>query len=161
MILTLEAVRFRQEKFCLTNGLEGLMKNRISSTGSFLRMQRGNGDAAAQRKAKRALLSDWANMPIVANFADADEVLDPTEAQDYIMSATNHLVADEGTGSSEELDWEDDVESDEASEPEILFEGNDYCDNMFDPEPTHLGKNDAKQYVYLAAPASRGRTLRI
>lgn len=90
--------------------------------------------------------------------ADLDEATDAAESTDFVLSPTHHILADEEETISffEELDLEDEVESGETPEPVILFENNNY-ENLFDSEPTHLGKNDAKDYTRSAAPTFRGR----
>jgi hypothetical protein len=89
--------------------------------------------------------------------ADLDEATDAAESTDFVLSPTHHILADEEETISffEELDFEEEVESDESPEPVVLLDN--YHENMFDPEPVHLGKNDAKHYTRSAAPAFRGR----
>lgn len=108
-----------------------------------------------QKKAAKALLDDWANMPVAANFADADEVMDPTEAQDYVISANQNIIAEENDTNPE--DFYDGKLVKPEDVPKLTAPKKNNYKNLFDPEPVHLGKNDAKDYTRSAAPTFRGR----
>ena len=108
-----------------------------------------------EKEVKEASSLLWPGVRIY--HADPDEAPDAAESTDYVLSPTHHLFADEEETFSflGELDFEEEVESDESPEPVVLLDN--YHENMFDPEPVHLGKNDAKNYARSAAPAFRGR----
>jgi len=101
---------------------------------------------AAQREARRAIANEWATMYAPTNYADADEVPDPLEVDDYVITSAQNLEAPEES----------------LRQPEVALDAS---------LPEHkksfklmLSPSEARHYVDSASPTVRGvlafRTLR-
>ena len=115
-----------------------------------------------QKKAAKALLDDWANMQVFANHADADEPLDPTEAQDYIMSAVQNLAAgeeesalfEEGDTLFGDIDGNEKTQEVSDASPPVTQQFDTKFPDLFE---SVLCPSEAKQYARSAAPTYRGK----